>query len=155
MTAECQVTVGVQADDFDPGRLQESLLLGDAGEGAVVTFTGYVRRSNEQRDVQTLTLEHYAGMTEASIRDIALEAARRWPLLAVSVVHRIGQLHPGDRIVWVGTSSAHREAAFAASEFVMDYLKTRAPFWKKESGRDGDHWVDARESDNGRAARWD
>jgi molybdopterin synthase catalytic subunit len=113
-----------------------------------------VRRSNEQRQVDSMELEHYPGMTENSITDILQQAADRWPLFAASVVHRVGKLNPGDRIVWVGVSSSHREAAFSACEFIMDYLKTRAPFWKKELGPDGGHWVSAREADTSRATRW-
>lgn len=151
---QSSLSVSVQESDFDVAALQASLLAGKAGEGAVATFTGYVRTTNEQRQVHTLELEHYPGMTEQSITGILQDALSRWPLLRASVVHRIGKLAPGDQIVWVGVSSAHREAAFAACEFIMDYLKTRAPFWKKELGPDGEQWVSARDSDNGRAARW-
>jgi molybdopterin synthase catalytic subunit len=101
-----------------------------------------------------MELEHYPGMTEKSIAAILQEASERWPLLAAAVVHRVGKLQPGDQIVWVGVSSAHREAAFSACEFIMDYLKTRAPFWKRECGTEGARWVDARDSDEGRAERW-
>lgn len=146
--------VTVQIEDFEPARLEAQLLAGDSREGAVVAFTGYVRRENEQRDVVTLELEHYPGMTESSISAIQREARERWPVLRSAVVHRVGPLSPGDKIVWVGVSSAHREAAFAACEFIMDYLKTRAPFWKKEYGAAGEHWVSARETDDERAARW-
>lgn len=146
--------VSVQAEDFDAAQLQSALLAQDCREGAVVTFTGYVRNANEQRQVETLELEHYPGMTQASIRDILSQAAGRWDIFAASVVHRVGRLRGGDQIVWVGVSSAHREEAFNACEFVMDYLKTRAPFWKKEYGPDGEHWVEARHTDEGRAARW-
>lgn len=151
---DARLTVSIQADDFDVAQLQQSLLSGTAGEGAVATFTGYVRATNEDRSVDTMELEHYPGMTEKSIQDILDEAAQRWPLFSGGVVHRIGPLKPGDQIVWVGVSSSHREASFAACEFVMDYLKTRAPFWKKELGPDGGSWVDARESDDDRAGRW-
>ncbi|TGD75253.1 molybdopterin synthase catalytic subunit MoaE [Mangrovimicrobium sediminis] len=146
--------VSVQESDFDLRILQGSLLRGAAEEGGVATFTGYVRGSNDQRGVSTLLLEHYPGMTERSILAILEESAERWPLLAARVVHRVGELAPGDQIVWVGVSAAHREAAFAACEFIMDYLKTRAPFWKKERGPQGEHWVDARDSDSERAERW-
>ena len=148
------INVSVQSSDFDTSALQESLIAGAAQEGAVVTFTGYVRSDNEQRRVHGLELEHYPGMTEQSINDIVEDAFDRWALLAATVVHRIGKLAPGDQIVWVGVSSSHRESAFAACEFIMDYLKTRAPFWKKELGPGGEHWVQARQSDNSRAARW-
>jgi molybdopterin synthase catalytic subunit len=146
--------VCVQQEDFDAARLQSGLLGDDARCGGVVTFTGYVRSSNENRDIEALELEYYPGMTEKCIRAILEQAARRWPLLAVVVVHRVGVLRPGEQIVWVGASAAHREAAFAAAEFIMDYLKTRAPFWKKEHGPEGEHWVDARASDAERAGRW-
>lgn len=149
-----KMTVSVQEADFDVAELQEALLEGAQCEGAVATFTGYVRRTNEERQVDSMELEHYPGMTENSIGEIMRQAVDRWPLLAASVVHRVGKLDPGDRIVWVGVSSSHREAAFNACEFIMDYLKTRAPFWKKELGPDGGHWVTAREHDTSRATRW-
>ena len=155
MTSPTAMSVSVQQADFDVAALQRELLAGAQQEGAVATFTGYVRVSNEQREVYTMELEHYPGMTENSIGDILLQATDRWPLFASSVVHRVGKLRPGDQIVWVGVSSAHREAAFSACEFIMDYLKTRAPFWKKELGPDGGHWVSAREHDAGRAVRWE
>jgi molybdopterin synthase catalytic subunit len=148
------ISVNVQEADFDVAQLQSSLLMGAQEEGAVATFTGYVRAANDERQVYTLELEHYPGMTETSIRDIVNRAAQRWPLLAAAVVHRVGKLSAGDQIVWVGVASAHREAAFSACEFIMDYLKTRAPFWKKELGPEGEHWVSARQHDNSRAARW-
>ena len=148
------ITVAVQTEDFDIASLQASLLRGASDEGAIATFTGYVRRSNEEREVYTLELEHYPGMTENSIRQIVQQAASRWPLLAASVVHRVGKLVPGDQIVWVGVASTHREAAFSACEFIMDYLKTRAPFWKREEGPAGATWVSTREQDSSRAARW-
>jgi molybdopterin synthase catalytic subunit len=147
-------TVAVQAEDFDVSSLQSALVGYAAREGAVVAFTGYVRAANEQREVAILELEHYPGMTESSITVIMEEAAERWPLLAASVVHRVGPLAPGDQIVWVGVSSAHREAAFEAAEFIMDYLKTRAPFWKKELGPQGAQWVAERTDDVRRADRW-
>jgi molybdopterin synthase catalytic subunit len=148
------VGVSVQAADFNVARLQSALLAGLHEEGAVATFTGYVRCANDEQQVYTLELEHYPGMTEASILHIVNQAAQRWPLLAASVVHRVGRLAPGDQIVWVGAASTHREAAFNACEFIMDYLKTRAPFWKKELGPGGEHWVSARQHDNRRVARW-
>lgn len=152
--SDIPVHVRVQQDDFDVAQLQASLLSGRAEEGAIATFTGYVRRANDRRAVDTLLLEHYPGMTEASIRDIIAQAIDRWPALAVSVVHRVGTLRPGDQIVWVGVASAHRGVAFSACEFIMDFLKTRAPFWKKEQGPGGERWVSARSHDEERAARW-
>jgi molybdopterin synthase catalytic subunit len=148
------VSVSVQAADFNVAHLQSTLIAGLHEEGAVTTFTGYVRCANDERRVYTLELEHYPGMTETSIRHIVNGAAQRWPLLAVSVVHRVGKLSPGDQIVWVGVASTHREAAFSACEFIMDYLKTRAPFWKKELGPEGEHWVSARPHDDTRVGRW-
>lgn len=154
VTLSPRFTVQVHAQDFDVALLQSALLAGSSEEGAIVTFTGYVRRDNERRQVDTLELEHYPGMTEASIKDILDQAAARWPLLAATVFHRVGKLYPGDQIVWVGVASQHREAAFCACEFIMDFLKTRAPFWKKEQSSGGEHWVSARDSDSARAARW-
>jgi len=124
-------------------------------DGAVVTFTGKVRNHNLGDSVAALTLEHYPGMTEKALHEIVDEARSRWPLQRVSVIHRIGELFPGDEIVFVGVTSAHRGSAFAAAEFIMDYLKTRAPFWKREATGQGDRWVDARDSDHQAAQRWD
>lgn len=149
------LSVSIQVEDFDSAQLQRQLLAGAMKEGAVATFTGYVRAANTGRDVQAMQLEHYPGMTERSIEAILERARARWPLLAVSVVHRVGRLQPGDQIVWVGVSSAHRAASFSACEFVMDYLKNEAPFWKKEEGAQGAIWVEARDEDRSRAARWD
>jgi molybdopterin synthase catalytic subunit len=154
VAALAAISVSVQETDFDTAGLQAALLAGLHEEGAVATFTGYVRSVNEQRQVYTLELEHYPGMTETSITKIVKQAAERWPLLAAAVVHRVGKLAVGDQIVWVGVASTHRDAAFGACEFIMDYLKTRAPFWKKELGPEGEHWVSARQHDSSRAARW-
>lgn len=146
--------VSVQEADFDSAELQRKLLDSQASVGGVACFTGYVRASNESRSVHTMELEHYPGMTEKSILSILDQVAERWPILSAGVVHRVGVLSPGDQIVWVGMASAHREAAFEACEFAMDYLKTRAPFWKRELGPDGASWVDARSTDSERAGRW-
>ncbi|ORM55528.1 molybdenum cofactor biosynthesis protein MoaE [Pantoea conspicua] len=124
-------------------------------DGAVVTFTGKVRNHNLGDDVAALTLEHYPGMTEKALQEIVEAARQRWPLQRVTVIHRTGELFPGDEIVLVGVTSAHRGSAFSAAEFIMDYLKTRAPFWKREATADGDRWVDARDSDHQAAQRWD
>lgn len=124
-------------------------------DGAVVTFTGKVRNHNLGDQVAALTLEHYPGMTEKALAEIVAEARTRWPLQRVSVIHRVGELFPGDEIVFVGVSAAHRGAAFASAEFIMDYLKTRAPFWKREATPEGDRWVEARDSDQQAAGRWD
>ena len=123
-------------------------------DGAVVTFTGKVRNRNLGDSVSTLTLEHYPGMTEQALADIVLAARQRWPLRRVTVIHRVGELNAGDPIVLVGVSGAHRGAAFQAAEFIMDYLKTRAPFWKRETTGSGSRWVDARASDHQAAERW-
>ena len=146
------LAVSVQLTDFDVADLQRRLLAGSAEEGAVASFTGYVRGAAGH--LQSMELEHYPGMTERSIRDILERACGRWPLLAASVVHRVGRLAAGEQIVWVGVASAHREAAFSACEFIMDYLKNEAPFWKTEEGPQGTHWVDARAGDRLRAERW-
>jgi len=155
MTGRPALAVSVQEADFDVAALQEQLLGGDREEGAIACFTGYVRAGGEGQPVLAMELEHYPGMTEDSIGRILRQAAGRWPLLAATVVHRVGRLQAGDRIVWVGVSSVHRAAAFSACEFIMDYLKNEAPFWKKEIGPAGGQWVEARAEDGARAARWE
>lgn len=150
------VSVSVQREDFDTGAEIARLTAGDTDIGAVVSFTGLVRGAGATGAITAMELEHYPGMTERALVAIAEEAARRWPLRAVRVVHRFGPLAPGDNIVLVLTASRHRQAAFEAAEFLMDYLKTRAPFWKKETGPGGEaRWVDARESDDAAARRWE
>ena len=144
----------VQEADFDVGREIESLSAGRRDVGAVASFVGLVRDANDGADVRGMTLEHYPGMTEKALADICEQAMSRWDLIDTLVVHRIGALKPGDRIVLVGVSSAHRGEAFAACEFIMDYLKTRAPFWKREETPQGARWVEARESDDAAAGRW-
>lgn len=119
-------------------------------DGAVVTFTGKVRNHNLGDSVSALTLEHYPGMTEKSLAEIVVAARERWPLQRVSVIHRVGELFPGEEIVFVGVTSAHRGSAFDAAEFIMDYLKTKAPFWKREATQEGDRWVESRDSDHQR-----
>ena len=123
-------------------------------DGAVVTFTGKVRNHNLGDNVSARTLEHYPGMTEKALSEIVSEARERWPLQRISLIHRVGAMYPGDEIVFVGVTSAHRSMAFEAAEFIMDYLKTRAPFWKREATEQGDRWVDARDSDHQAAKRW-
>ncbi len=123
-------------------------------DGAVVTFTGKVRNHNLGNDVSALTLEHYPGMTEKALDEIIAEARARWALQRVSLIHRVGALYPGDEIVFVGVTSAHRSMAFDAAEFIMDYLKTRAPFWKREATEQGERWVESRQSDHDAAGRW-
>ncbi|ORM67861.1 molybdenum cofactor biosynthesis protein MoaE [Pantoea wallisii] len=145
--------IRVGAEPFDVGQ-EYALLSTDNSDGAVVTFTGKVRNHNLGDSVAALTLEHYPGMTEKALAEIVAEARERWALQQVSVIHRVGELFPGDEIVFVGVSSAHRGSAFAATEFIMDYLKTRAPFWKREATAQGDRWVDARDSDHQAAERW-
>jgi molybdopterin synthase catalytic subunit len=149
------LSVTILQADFDVGQLQHSLLQGSAAEGAIATFTGYVRSDQTSGNVRAMELEHYPGMTEKSIHAILQQAAKRWPILCANVVHRVGRLVPGDQIVWVGVASAHRAAAFSACEFIMDYLKADAPLWKKEHNAAGETWVEAKSSDSGRASRWD
>jgi len=146
------IRVIVTEGAFDLGA--EAARLEDGPEtGAVVTFTGRVRDVAD--GLAQMVIEHYPGMTERALTQIAEQAATRWPLSGVTIIHRYGALVPGDRIMMVATASRHREAAFQAAEFLMDYLKSRAPFWKKETGTDGKgQWVDARESDDKAAARW-
>ena len=144
----------VQETDFDPGVEIAALHDGQPKVGAVASFVGLVRDINEGDAVSTLALEHYPAMTEKSLRGIVDEAAGRWALLDVTVIHRVGLLKPLDRIVFVGVASGHRGDAFAACEFIMDYLKTRAPFWKKEGTQQGDRWVEARATDDEAAERW-
>ena len=148
------MAIRIQTAAFDPGTETGAMHAANAGVGAVVTFTGYVRDFNDGRDVAGMFLEHYPGMTEKALGNIVLEAEQRWPLLKLDVIHRVGALAPGEPIVFVGVASAHRQAAFQACDFVMDYLKTRAPFWKKEQTADGPHWVEARASDDAAADRW-
>ena len=143
--------VRIQHADFDPG--EEIAKLGDAAGsvGAIATFTGLVRGDG---GLIAMTLDHYPGMCESEIGAHVAEAKKRWPLLAVRIVHRVGRLTPGERIVFVGVSSSHRQAAFEACEFLMDYLKTRAPFWKLEERASGSNWVAARDQDDQSAKRW-
>jgi len=147
-------SVRVQAQDFDCGALQAQLLVAGHEVGAIAAFTGIVR-STAEAPVHKLLLEHYPGMTERSIETIVDEARHRWGLLSVLVVHRVGLLAVGEQIVYVGVAAPHRGAAFDGCEFIMDYLKTRAPFWKKEFTAEGERWVEARASDADAAARWE
>jgi molybdopterin synthase catalytic subunit len=148
------VAVRVQTGDFDVGAEIARLRAGDTSVGAVAAFVGTVRDVNDAAQVSGLTLEHYAGMTEAALEAIVDEARRRFDIRDALVIHRVGALAPGDQIVLVAVTSAHRGMAFDACEFVMDYLKTRAPFWKKERRPDGERWVEARASDEEAAQRW-
>ncbi len=147
-------SVSLQQGDFDPGSLENALRSGNADVGAIACFTGYVRRDPQRPQLTGLSIEHYEGMTEKTIEASLVEASTRWPLESARVVHRVGPLDVGDRIVWVGVSSSHRSAAFAACEFIMDTLKTTAPLWKRELGLPGDPWVEAQAQDRLRAARW-
>ena len=144
----------LQPEDFDIGAEIARLTQGRTDIGAVATFTGICRSSNEGEGVAAMTLEHYPGMAEVEITRHVEEAQSRWPLLGVTVIHRYGRLTPGENVVLVVTASSHREAAFAAAEFLMDYLKVSAPFWKKEERTGGGGWVEARQADNAAAGRW-
>jgi molybdopterin synthase catalytic subunit len=146
--------VRVQEADFDAGRELEALTRGRSDVGAVASFIGLVRDANDGAPVSAMTLEHYPGMTEKALEAICEEARSRWDLIDTVVVHRVGALKPGERIVLVGVSSAHRGEAFAACEFIIDYLKTRAPFWKMEDTPQGSRWVEARASDDAAAQKW-
>lgn len=149
------MSVRVCREDFDAGAEVRALTAGRADIGAIVTFTGTVRGEAKGRPIVSMELEHYPGMTEAELARVEAEALARWPLDASLIVHRYGLLRPGDNIVLVVTASRHRQAAFEAAEFLMDFLKSRATFWKKETGVDGaGTWVDARESDETALARW-
>jgi len=148
------MAIRVQSAVFDPGAELNALHAANTGVGAVVGFVGYVRDFNDGLEVRGMFLEHYPGMTEKALAAIVVEAERRWPLLKVEVLHRVGALAPGEPIVFVGVTSAHRQAAFEACDFVMDYLKTRAAFWKKEDTAAGPRWVAGRESDKAAAKRW-
>lgn len=144
----------VSEADFDPGAEIIALHANQPKAGAVASFVGLVRDINNGDSVNTLTLEHYPAMTNKSLRGIVDEAMQRWNLLDVTVIHRVGLLKPLDRIVFVGVASMHRGEAFATCEFIMDYLKTRAPFWKKEGTPQGAHWVASRKTDEDAAIRW-
>ncbi|MCS6997123.1 MAG: molybdopterin synthase catalytic subunit MoaE [Casimicrobiaceae bacterium] len=146
--------VRVQTEDFDLGAEIAALRSGKAEVGAVAAFLGCVRDMNEGATVSRMVLEHYPGMTEKALADIARQAEARWDLLDVLIIHRVGPLKPTDQIVLVAVTSAHRGEAFSACQFIMDYLKTQAPFWKRETTPEGERWVEARASDDEAAARW-
>lgn len=149
-----RATLRLQSADFDAAAEAALLSRGRTDVGAVVTFTGICRGSEAEAPVAAMTLEHYPGMAEAEIARHVEEAEARWPLLGVTIIHRHGRLVPGDNIVLVVTAAPHRGDAFAAAEFLMDYLKTRAPFWKQEERPDGTVWVDAKSADDAAADRW-
>jgi molybdopterin synthase catalytic subunit len=148
------IEVRVQAGDFDLGVEVARLRADDARIGAVVSFVGTVRDMNDGAQVAAMELEHYPGMTERALEDIVAQAGARWPLSGALVIHRVGPLLPRDQIVLVAVACAHRGEAFAACEFIIDYLKTDAPFWKKEDTEQGARWVDARLSDDTAKAKW-
>lgn len=149
-----QTKVHLQREDFDIAAETAALTRGRADIGALVTFTGMCRGAESGEPIAALTLEHYPGMAEAEISRHVEEAKARWPLLGVTVIHRYGRIAPGENIVLVLTASSHREAAFAAAEFLMDYLKTQAPFWKQVESASGKTWIEAKDADNAAAARW-
>lgn len=149
-----QSLIRVQENDFDVSTEIAALRKGDPRVGAVATFLGTVRDLNDGSQVKEMTLEHYPGMTEKALEEIVAQAKSRWDIYQALVIHRVGPLLPEDQIVLVAVTSAHRGEAFAACEFIMDYLKTAAPFWKKEETPDGGRWVDARVTDEAAMARW-
>ncbi|MDP2111697.1 MAG: molybdopterin synthase catalytic subunit MoaE [Thiobacillus sp.] len=144
----------VQTDPFDLGAEVAAMSRGRTDIGAIASFVGLARDMNEGSGVAAMTLEHYPGMTEKALAAVVDDACSRWTLLDVTVIHRVGRLLPGDPIVLVAVAGSHRGEAFDACEFIMDYLKTQAPFWKKEETMEGDRWVEARASDDAAAARW-
>jgi molybdopterin synthase catalytic subunit len=147
-------TVRIQREAFDLAAETAKLTRGRTDVGAVVTFTGICRGDERGEPIAALTLEHYPGMAEAEIKRHVAEARERWPLIGVTVIHRFGRIVPGEDIMMVATTSSHREAAFAAAEFLMDYLKTRAPFWKQVEKASGVTWVEAKSTDDAAAERW-
>lgn len=150
------MSVRVQTEDFDIAAEIAALQSGRTDIGAIVTFTGTVRGTTKAGEISDMTLEHYPGMTEAELARVEAEAQKRWPLQGTTIIHRVGALAPGANIVLVVTASKHRQAAFESAEFLMDYLKSKAPFWKKETTPDGTAtWVDARETDTDALRRWD
>jgi molybdopterin synthase catalytic subunit len=148
------VTIRIQQADFDIAQEIAALTISRTDIGAVVTFSGICRGTEGADAIAALTLEHYPGMAEAEIARHAEEATSRWPLTGLTIIHRVGRIMPGENIVLVVTASAHRQAAFEAAEFLMDYLKAHAPFWKREEGASGANWIDARDHDDTAAERW-
>jgi len=147
--------IRIQQEDFNLEEEVETLRRQSKGIGAIVTFTGLVRDVSDRDEIRTLFLEHYPGMTEKSLTKIVGEAKQRWKLIGVRVIHRVGRLLPEDQIVLVAVASGHRKDAFDASEFIMDYLKTKAPFWKKEETESGSRWLETRSADIDASAKWD
>lgn len=148
------MAIQVTTEPIDLNAIQQGLYQGNTAVGALVSFVGLVRDVNDDAAVTGLYLQHYPGMTETALQQILEQAEQRWSLMSMQITHRVGAMQPNDIIVVVAVTSAHRGEAFAACEFVMDYLKTRAPFWKKETRTDGDRWLDSRDSDQQRAQRW-
>ena len=146
--------ISIQQNDFDIAKETQLLRDSNSNTGAIVTFSGLVRDLDKERKVESLILEHYPGMTESSLEKIIAEAQSRWSVLDVTVIHRIGELHAGEQIVFVAIASLHRGEAFSACEFIMDFLKTRAPFWKKCRDENGESWVEAKATDEDASARW-
>ncbi len=155
MTTSSPFSIEVREADLDIQAEYRGLRATAGDAGAVVTFVGLVREMAGDQSVDTLYLQHYSGLTENLMEEILQQARSRWDLLAVRVIHRVGQLKPADQIVYVGVASSHRADAFAACEFIMDYLKTRAAFWKKETDASGSRWIESRTNDQQRAQRWD
>jgi molybdopterin synthase catalytic subunit len=148
------ITVRLQSEPFDAATEAKKLSRGRTDVGALVTFTGICRGDEAGEPIAALTLEHYPGMAEAEVERHVAEAVTRWPLIGVTVIHRYGRIQPGEDIMMVATASSHREAAFAAAEFLMDFLKTRAPFWKQVEKTGGKSWVEAKAADDASASRW-
>ncbi len=146
--------ISIQQDDFDIAEESRLLRESNSNTGAIVTFSGLVRDLDNERKVESLILEHYPGMTESSLEKIIAQAQGRWSILDVTVIHRIGELQAGEQIVFVAVASLHRGEAFSACEFIMDFLKTRAPFWKKCLDENGESWVEAKSTDEDASARW-
>lgn len=148
------IHIAVQEDDFSVQKEYDRLCEANSQDGAIVFFVGRVRDVSERQEVTAMTLEHYPGMTEKCLHELANEAKTRWSLSRIRIIHRVGRLLPAEQIVFVAVSSPNRGAAFQGAEFLMDYLKTQAPFWKKEESPTGAHWVDAKESDRTKADQW-
>jgi len=146
--------IHIQTEDFDMAHEYQALRNDNHNDGAIVTFTGLVRDVSVNLPLQQLTLEHYPGMTEKSLTEIVSQAKQRWPLGNVRLIHRVGSLNSHEQIVFVGVTSKHRQAAFQACEFIMDFLKNQAPFWKKETTEQGEQWVDAKQTDQQALSRW-
>lgn len=144
----------VQFEDFDVGNEYEYLRKTSESDGAIVSFTGLVREFSENGNLESMSLEHYPEMTEKALDEISKEARKHWPLGAITIIHRVGTLKPDAQIVFVGVSSRHRKSAYEASMFIMDILKTKAPFWKKEKTAEGEYWVEAKQTDKDAAERW-